>query len=412
MDRAQLTSVFNDTIAALNPADLVAADLRGRALDPGDAPVTVLALGKAAAGMVAGAARVFGDDMSGLAVTAHPVDLPATVRGIVGSHPVPDNSSVAAGDALLAAAAAAPPTGLVICLVSGGGSALAEVPVPGVSIGELAALTDRLLRSGAAIDEINVVRRALSRIKGGGLAAAIRSPRLLTLAISDVGAAPPETIASGPTLPAPVEPGRARHILEQYGLLEMLPPAARDALDRLPPRVERPQDFTIVADGAMAARLAAAAATTIGKQARVVDVPLAGEARDAAARVIAAGTYGADVAIYWGETTVTVTGTGRGGRNHEAALAAALTIGDRPGAFLAGGTDGIDGSTAAAGAVVDATTVRAARSAGLDPRRYLDANNSGDFFAAVPGQIVTGPTGTNVADLWLCSVAADLESAR
>ena len=406
MDKSQLTSVFRTTIAALDPADLVAAALHRRGLDKGELPVTVLALGKAAAGMVDGAGRVFGARMSGVAVGPHSVELPPQVAGFVGSHPVPDVSSVVAGEALLAAAAAAPVDGLVVCLVSGGGSALVEAPVAGISIGDVAALTERLLVSGAPIAELNVVRRALSRIKGGGLAAAIRSPRLVTLAISDVGVAPPEAIASGPTLAPTPEPGRARWILEQYGLLDGLEPALLRALDQETPPVIRSQDFAVIADGTTAAEAAGAAVAAMGLRAHVVAEPLSGEARDTAVRVVAAGTHSADVAVYWGETTVTVTGTGSGGRNHEAALAAALAIGDRPGAFLAGGTDGIDGSTAAAGAVVDSSTVVVGRAAGLDPSGYLEANDSGGFFAAVPGQIVTGPTGTNVADLWLCSVAA------
>jgi len=412
MDKAQLTAVFRNTIAALDPADLVANALRRRDLDKADLPVTVLALGKAAAGMVDGAARVFGSRMSGVAVGAHVAELPPLVEAYVGSHPVPDESSVVAGEALLAAAAATPADGLVVCLVSGGGSAVAEAPVAGVSVIELAALTEQLLRSGAAIEELNVVRRALSRIKGGGLAAAVRSPRLVTLAISDVGADPPETIASGPTLAAPPEPGRARRILQRYGLLVGLAPALVRALDQQKPSVTRPQDFAVIADGATAAAAAGDAVAALGRRSHVVATPLSGEARDIAPRVVAAGTYGADVAVYWGETTVTVTGTGSGGRNHEAALAAALAIGDRPGAFLAAGTDGIDGSTNGAGAVVDASTATAGRAAGLDPIEYLDANDSGGFFAEVPGQIVTGPTGTNVADIWLCSVATGSRSDR
>ncbi len=401
MRTAELTIVFREAIAALDPARLVAEALRRRRLDPGRDPVTVLALGKAAARMADGVATLFGDGISGVAVTSEPADLPAGIVGFVGSHPIPDARSVAAGEALLAAAAAAPAGGLVICLVSGGGSALAEVPLPGLAIDDLAALTEGLLRSGASITEINTVRRGLSQLKGGGLARVVASPRLVTLAISDVGAAAPATIASGPTLPVAEDRAAVGEVLARYQLQATLPPGVLASAARPAPAATAPSDFEIIADGSTAARAAGAAAEARGRSAHIVDQPLSGEARQVAREVVAAGSFEHDLAIYWGETTVTVTGAGRGGRNHEAALAAAIAIAGSPAAFLAGGTDGIDGLTPGAGAAVDGNTLAEARALGIDPVAALAANDSGGFFDVVPGRIVTGPTGTNVADLWL-----------
>ena len=405
MDKEALVAIFRAAVAALDPADLVEAALRRRRLDRWTGDVAILALGKAAAGMVRGADRVFGERASGVAVTPEPAELPGGFVGLVGSHPVPDERSVSAGRALLAQAAAIPSQSLVICLISGGGSALAEVPVPGITIGQIARVTEELLASGAAIDEINAVRRALSALKGGGLAAAVQSRRLVTLAISDVGGAPPETIASGPTVAVSRDLPAVREVLRRYGLAEAV---TASALESSGPSGQSRSggDFEVIADGATGAAAAVAAAAELGLSAAVARRLLSGEARREAQRVIAAGTGGSDLMVHWGETTVTVTGTGEGGRNHEAALAAAIAIEGRRGAFLAGGTDGIDGSTRAAGAVVDGASAAAARSGGLDPATYLAANDSGGFFAEVPGQIITGPTGTNVADLWLNSVSA------
>jgi len=412
MDRETLVAVFRAAVRALDPADLVANELRRRDLGAGTEPVTVLALGKAAAAMVAGAARILGNRLTGVAVTLEPAELPAGVAGYVGAHPVPDESSLAAGEALLAGAAAVPEDGLVLCLISGGGSALAEAPVVGVTLQDVAVATKELLGSGADIAEVNAVRRALSRIKGGGLAAAMGGSRLVTLAISDVGKADPATIASGPTLaPAGGVPAAAS-VISAYGLAPRLPGSVVAAAAHEAAPIARAHDFSVIADGRTAAAAAAVSARHHGLRPRVADEPLSGEARLIAAQVVAAGAAPGEVAIYWGETTVAVVGTGSGGRNQEAALAAAVAIDGRSGVFLAAGTDGIDGTTDAAGAVVDADTAADARRLGLDPAAYLAANNSGAFFTEVPGRVVTGRTGTNVADLWMCTVPAEVGTPR
>ncbi len=404
MQIAYLDLMFRAAVAAVDPEALVERALRDLELDPAGRPVTVLALGKAAPGMVWGVHRVFGDDVTGVAALPAPGSLPAGVRGIVGGHPIPDHRSVLAGEGLLATATAVAPGSLALCLVSGGGSALAEVPAPGLDIEDLAEVNRLLLDSGAAITEVNVVRRAMSQIKGGRLGARMAAARLVTLAISDVGSAPPSTIASGPTLGAP-DGGSAPHeIMADYGLLGRVPDRVTRSLTAGPAVPVPDHVFTVIADGSTAAAAAAAKAESLGLTATIAARELSGEARDEAHRVLRDVSGGrVDVAIHVGETTVTVTGSGHGGRNHEAALSAAIALDGRPGAFLAGGTDGLDGSAAGAGAVVDGTTARIGRRLGCEPSRHLAANDSGGFFDVVPGRIVTGPTGTNVADVWLAA---------
>lgn len=396
-----LTSMFQAAVAAVDPAELVAAALRSRQFDPKGDPVTVLALGKASAGMVWGAHRVLGDRLSGVAILADASDLPDGVRGYVGGHPIPDAASVVAGEALIGAAQRARGGSVVLCLVSGGGSALAEVPASGVSIGDLATVNRLLLESGAAIDEVNAVRRRLSQLKGGGLARYIQSADLITLAISDVGAAAADTIASGPTVASADAPDPLE-VLHVRGLADAMPPRVLDVLAQQAPDVHSDHVVDVIADGSTAAEAAAAAAGRLNLSSTVSARPLTGEASDEARRVIAdARGRGVDVIVHAGETTVTVTGRGKGGRNHEAALAAAIELDGKLSTFLAAGTDGVDGMASGAGAVVDGQTASIARSAGHEPGEYLSNNDSGGFFDLVPGRIVTGPTGTNVADIWL-----------
>ncbi len=247
---------------------------------------------------------------------------------------------------------------------------------------------------------MNVVRRALSRLKGGGLAAAAAGATVVTFAISDVVGDRPDVIASGPTVVG--DGGDARGVLERWGLTTRVPQAVIDALSRSGRLAKRDgAAYTIVASGERAAQAAAVAVRRAGLEVAVVDTALAGAAAVKARRVLSTRPRAA-VEIYAGETTVTVTGSGTGGRNHEAALAAAIALDGRPDtAFLAAGTDGIDGSTPGAGAVVDGGTAAEGRELGLQAADYLADNDSGGFFDRVPGRITTGRTGTNVGDLWM-----------
>lgn len=399
MDAAGLRDVFAAALDALDPERLVAAALE--ADPPGLGPVTVLGLGKAAAGMARGM-TVLDNELTGVVVTPEPAALPPGLENVVGSHPVPDAASVAAGEALLASARRAPADGLLICLLSGGGSALAEVPVAPLTIADVAAVTEALMLAGAAIEELNAVRVALSNLKGGGLAAAAGAP-IETLAISDVAPLPAHVIASGPTLP--FQGPDPDTVLRRYGLWDVVGSDVRRAIEAWQPRQVEAGKLRVLADGGVAAASAAAAIESAGERPVLASYNLAGEAGAEAVRVVQMGAPPGAVAVYWGETTVAVTGSGTGGRNHEAALAAAIELDGGPGVFLAAGTDGVDGSTTGAGAVVDGGTAAAGRAAGLDPLAFLTANDSGGFFDVVPGRIETGPTGTNVADLWLYSAS-------
>jgi hydroxypyruvate reductase len=313
--------------------------------------------------------------VAGLSGTVRPRLLLTVGSGDAG-HPLPDARSVAAGEQALAIARAAEAGDLLLMLISGGASALLEVPAAGLTIEDLRETVATLLRSGAPIHEINAARRQLSRVKGGQLAEATRAS-VVTLAISDVVGDDPAVIGSGPTVPAPGSEAHGRCTTKVIGRL-------RDAIDG-----------------------AARAASARGYATHVIPEPIVGPARDAGRRLIAEALKvlrdrsGPVCVLAGGETTVTVTGQGRGGRNQECALAMAQALAglDRHIVAASIGTDGIDGPTDAAGALVDPTTIARGRARGLDPDRHLDDNNSYAFFDALGDLVRTGPTGTNVGDL-------------
>jgi hydroxypyruvate reductase len=405
MDRAAarelLLDCFRAGLAAVDPE----AAVRG-ALAPIETGgrITVLALGKAAPAMTRGAAAALGcNRLEGIAVSNHVDEVPAGIELLVGGHPVPSAGSLAAGRALLELAGSLGEDDLAVVLISGGGSALAEVLVPGVALEDLAATNELLLRSGANIRQTNMIRKRLSRLKGGRLAAAIAPARLVTLVVSDVVGDPLDFVASGPTVPSLDPEDAARAAADDLGITAALPPSVVAALQR-PLATEADnairQDIRLVATGSVAAHAAAARAEELGFPASVIDTRLEGDAATAAGEVLARAT--ATVSVFAGETTVNVTGSGRGGRNQEAALAAATLIDGRPDVFFfAAGTDGIDGTTSAAGAIVDGTTLTRSRALCLSASAALDDNDSGTFFERLADQIMTGPTGTNVGDLWL-----------
>jgi len=368
--RAHLREMFQAGIAACHPERVVPPHL------PEVERPIVLAIGKAAAAMAA-AAEAHYPDLTGVAAVPHGTD--AALRSIEllhAGHPLPDEASVAAAERLLALAGA---DRFVLVLLSGGASALACLPGPGLTLERKQALTDALLRSGAAIGEINCVRRHLSRIKGGRLRAD------LTLAISDTMGARPEDIGSGPTVADPTTVAEARAILDRCRLAAPLSESAKRAGG----------EFRIVAGPADALAAAAAAAKRLGYR-PVVLGEVAGEAREigrAHARIARESAPGTAL-ISGGELTVTVSGRGRGGPNLEYALAASGHAGI---VGLAADTDGLDGSSGAAGAFFGADAEGAAAA--------LAANDSAAWFAARGALFVTGPTGTNVSDLRIVLVA-------
>ena len=373
----------------------------------GPGRLIVIALGKAAPAMSSGFADVVpASRLDGVVVTNRAAPAPLPV--MVGGHPLPDAGSVAGGEAALELAGAATVDDLVVCLVSGGGSAILETPASGLELADLIATNETLLRSGADIEEFNAVRKHLSRIKGGQLAAAASDAKLLTLVLSDVVGDPLDAIASGPTVPDPTTYADALAIVHRRGVVDVMPPsvvahleAGRDGvIAETPAHPHARSHVVIVGNGRLAAEAALVAATEKGWESRVVATDLTGEARAVAADLLAAD--GPTCEIYAGETTVTVTGGGTGGRNQEAALAAAIALDGREDiTFLAGGTDGIDGPTSAAGAVVDGTTVSRGAAAGLDAEASLADNDAHRFLEAAGDLLITGPTGTNVGDLWL-----------
>jgi glycerate-2-kinase len=357
--------------------------------------IHVLGLGKAAPQMAAAVVDVLADHgPSGVVVGAGDAGLPRGLDLVIGGHPLPDDSSLQAGNQLLDAAAAATEEDLVVVAVSGGGSALAEVPVTGATLGDIVDVTALMLREAIPIEQINAVRARLSAIKGGRLATAAGAARLVTLVLSDVSGNPIHVVASGPTLVPPQGTEIAADVLE------MLPSSVRRTVDgyRAPPRHER-HAWALVGDGMSAASAVVEAATARGINARLAAEPLVGEARRVGEH-LATEASAPGLVAYAGETVVEVRGAGVGGRNQELALAAALTVdGDDDILIAALATDGIDGPTAAAGAMVDGRTGHRARSAGFDPLASLATNDSNPVLEATGDLLVTGPTGTNVADL-------------
>lgn len=415
--RTDLVAIFRAAVDAVDPRRAVRRALTvldGRLLCgpvdfdlSGRGRLLVVAFGKAAPAMCAGLADVVPEGrLEGIVVTNHDESAPLPV--IVGGHPLPDEGSVAGAEAALEIVSGAEADDLVLCLISGGGSAIVEAPAAGVDLVDLIATSHALLTSGADIVEFNTVRKHLSRVKGGRLAEAAGEATVLTLVLSDVVGDPLDVIASGPTVADPTTYDDAGRILRDRGLLEALPPAVVAHLDdgaagSIPetPSIPQPRSYmVVVGNGPLAAEAAASAAAERGMAAEVVTTDLDGEARVVATELLAHG--GPELEIYAGETTVTVRGGGRGGRNQEAALAAAIAIAGRDDVtFLAAGTDGIDGPTPAAGGVVDGTTVPRGAGLGLDAAAYLAENDAYAFLGATGDLLVTGPTGTNVGDLWL-----------
>lgn len=415
--RHLLRATFDAAIAAADPRQVLARHLppkpRGRAV--------VVGMGKAAATMALALEEAWPDvTLSGVVVTREGHKVPTRrIEVLEARHPVPDARSEAAARRLLDAVRGLGAEDLVIALVSGGGSALAALPAPGLTLADKQAVNTALLRSGATIGEMNTLRKHLSAIKGGRLAAAAAPARVVTLAISDVPGDDPGVVASGPTVADPTSFAEAREIVARYDIA--LPEAARRHLDAGADETPKPgtlaEDVRMIATPAMALAAAADVARKAGVAALVLGDALEGEAREAGtlmagvARSVRAHGLPAPAPVMLlsgGETTVTIgrEPPGRGGRNTEFLLALALSLGGAAGAWaLAGDTDGIDGSEDAAGAVVAPDTLARARAAGLDPRAVLRGHDSYSLFATLGDLVMTGPTLTNVNDFRAILVA-------
>ena len=388
-----------------------------------DGPVTLIAAGKAAEGMIQGfMAASTGPIERGVAVGPGPsASVPPRVTYHTGGHPLPHRGSLDAGQEALCCAAEMSPSGCLVVLLSGGASALLAVPVEGVTLDEKVDTTRILLAAGVPIHELNCVRKHLSAIKGGRLAGAAAG-RVLTLAISDVVwpvEDDPAVIGSGPTVVDRSTFAEATAIVGRPGVRDLLPPVVIDILERgreghlaeTLNTVGEPVSGTmyrVVGSRRQAMAGAMSAARRLGYQVRQLDTPVVGAARVAGAdypRRVAVATgqvAGSVCVVSSGETTVTVSGLGRGGRNQELALAAVSGIGRLGGAvvFASVGTDGVDGPTDAAGALVDSSTLARAQSLALAPAAtYLADNDTYTYFDQLGDLIRTGPTGTNVGDL-------------
>lgn len=399
--RGAFRAAFAAALVAVDPQPAVARALRRLRVR---GPVRVAAIGKAAPAMARGAADALGDRLlGGVAVSDHLEAVPAGVRLMVGGHPFPDHRSESAGYALLAEAYVTAPRETLLVLVSGGGSALAEVPPVAVTIEDLAATQHALLHGGVPIDEVNTVRRHCSRLKHGALLSRSGAGRVITLLVSDVAGAPATTIASGPTLADATTTAEALEVLDRRGLRTAVPRSVLEHLERgaLPALPGPPHLWEVLADGATALAAAERELRNAGYKTQSLGSVLSGEAVEAAGQMAAESEPGR-VDLACGETTVTVRGTGRGGRNQSGALAAALALDGESGVFGAFATDGIDGPTDAAGAIVDGATASRARKAGLDPADRLADDDAYPVLAATGDLVVVGPTGTNVADLWMC----------
>ena len=347
---------------------------------------------------------------------------PTVIEVVEAGHPVPDAAGVEAAARALALAESCGEDDLLLVLISGGGSALWPAPAEGVSLDAMQVVSRLLLRSGTDIHQINTVRKHLSRLKGGRLAAAAFPATVLALVVSDVVGDDLSVIASGPTVPDGSTYDEAVEVLRVFDLWGLVPAPVRDRFSqgrqgRVPetpkqgaPCFERAHTV-LLGSNREALAAAQAAAAQRGFTAHILAHDLTGEARAVGRAVVRQAVQreaDAPVCLLWGgETTVTVTGTGRGGRNQEVALAAALALEDstRRIVVLSGGTDGIDGPTDAAGAWATPHTASEARPRGLDPEAYLADNDAYTFFEQTGGLLKPGPTHTNVMDVLIALVA-------
>ena len=386
----------------------------------------LIGFGKAASPMSKAVADSLADRLSrGIIITKYGHALPGHRRDRIAvfeaGHPLPDANGVRATQEVVRLLGPADPQTLVVCLISGGGSALLVSPFRGITLAEKQAVTELLLKAGGDIFELNAVRKHLSTVKGGRLAQIASPAPVVSLILSDVIGDRLDVIASGPTAPDPSTYREAMEVIAQYRLAASIPPSvaaiiARGAQGLIPetPKeghpVFRNVKNIIIGSNALAVDAAQQAAADLGYEAEVISTTLSGEAavvaRDLAGRALevrrALGPGRRVCLLAGGETTVTVNGGGLGGRNTELALAFALEVRDLKGiTLLSAGTDGTDGPTDAAGALADGQTVARALGLGLDPGSSLADHDSYTFFKKLDDLVITGPTGTNVMDIQL-----------
>lgn len=431
--RQDVTTIFEQVLRDLDPVTLTQAslelegdvlDVRGmRHLLSPTTRVVLLGVGKSSVGMARGVESVLGDRLDhGVVVTKSGMvwdqdDLKRT-KVLQAAHPVPDLSSVTAGERLLSEARGLTQDDLAIVVVSGGGSSLVELPVDGITLDEFTVTTSILLRSGADIWTLNAVRRRLSRIKAGGFARAAAPARVVNLILSDVLGNPLSVIASGLSVNSDGNDEHRIEAIQSSSIWTEFPESVRGRLTGYTatsvPQLENVVQSVIVGDARLAARAAQAAATLAGYRTFLTGARFAGDAREFGhfwAQLALAADQGPSsipspvCLIGAGEMTVNVNGDGRGGRNTEMASSASFDIAGNSNIVIASlATDGDDGSSGAAGGVVNGETIQVLLDQGVDPQSFIDRSDTRAFLESSGGLIVTGQTGTNVNDLYLALV--------
>jgi len=420
--RALLRRMFDAAIASAQPALCVPPHLPPPS-QLGTGRLVVIGAGKASAAMARAVEDHWKGPLGGLVVTRYGHRVPcARIEIVEAAHPVPDAAGLAAARRTMDLVSGLHEDDLVLCLISGGGSALLPLPLAGLTLDDKQAVNRALLKSGATISEMNCVRRHLSAIKGGRLAAACHPARVLTLLLSDVPGDNPIDIASGPTTADPTRCADALDIVRRHGI--ELPPAVREALESArgesckpgDPRLARAESRTI-ATPQRALEAAAAVAREAGIAAHILGDAIEGEARDVGKVLAGIALQVAQrgqplrapcVLLCGGETTVTVRGGGRGGRNVEFLLSLGIALGGHPRVHaIAGDTDGADGLEEIAGAMLGPDSLARARVLGLRPLDALANNDGHGFFGALGDAVITGPTLTNVNDFRAILVSAD-----
>ncbi len=435
--RKEAREIFRASVEAADPSRCIHQNVRLRQgiLHIGQAAyvlsnfskIFVVGAGKASVSMADAIEQILGDRITGGVINTkygHSCPLQRIEVNEAG-HPLPDEKGIGGTEKIVKLLNEADRETLVLCLLSGGGSALMPYPAAGICLGDKQGITQRLLQCGASIEEVNVVRKHLSRIKGGRLCQLAHPARLVTLILSDVVGDRLVTIASGPTVADPSTFTDCLRIIERYDFMDALPPSvirrlragAAGKVEETP----KPGDkiFTscqnlIVGNNRLATEAARAKTISLGYNTLVLSTQIEGEAREVAKvytalakEVISSGNPITSPACFigGGETTVAVKGKGKGGRNQELALAAAIKInGLQEVVILSAGTDGTDGPTDAAGAIADGQTINRAKKQGLSAPDYLRQNDSYHFFKSLDDLLITGPTGTNVMDIQIVLV--------
>ncbi len=403
-----LLELYNTAVESVHPAQCVPQFLP----QPQTGRTIVIGAGKGAAAMAHAVEEHWSADCEGVVVTRYGHGVPCrSIKVIEAGHPVPDNVGQTAAREIIERVTGLNNDDLVLCLISGGGSALLSLPAPGISLADKQHINQQLLKSGANIGEMNTVRKHLSAIKGGQLALRCAPARVATLIISDVPGDDPATVASGPTVPDHTTQQDALAILNRYHIdtgdhiVAHLSDLGNETPKPGDPRFDKVSN-TVIATARQALDAAASVCEQRGIEALILGDDIEGEAREVGAehaararRVLQASGKLPCMILSGGETTVTVRGNGRGGRNVEYLLGLAIALGEQHNVYaLACDTDGIDGTEDNAGAVMTPDTLRRARASALDPEAYLNGNDAYGFFTALDDLIVTGPTRTNVND--------------